>query len=87
MKTSAKMGWQYLYDLRDGGLPLVWSKLSKPRKRYAHELVERFGWDVRNAIDAAYTSPYRQWIFDRHDRSAHQYEVNLRTGHIGKRIS
>lgn len=86
MKTSEKMGWKYLYALRDGGLPLAWTGLSKPRKRYAHELVERFGWSVRMAIQQVYSFPYDQWIFDYHDRSAHQYEVNRRTGHIGKRI-
>lgn len=79
--------WQLMGQLgKPGWLVLAWRKLSRPRRRYASELVSRFGWPVRLALQHAARAPYDPWVYDWRDGSCHEYAVNRRTGHIGGRV-
>lgn len=48
----------------DGGLQRAWALLSKPRKRYARYLVERYAYPVRIALQTAYINGFDRWPYD-----------------------
>ena len=80
--------WQLMGQLgKPGWLVLAWRQLSRPRRRYASELVSRFGWPVRLALQSAASVPYDPWINSyKPTEVGGVYEVNRRTGHIGERV-
>lgn len=60
-----------------------WNLLNKPEKKYASELVKKFGWPVELAIQHAYFFAYDPWIYNyRSGRSAGCCKVDRSTGII-----
>lgn len=76
---------KYVEAMRNGGLPAAYGQLSKPRRRYAHDLVEQLGWSVRTALQHAWEFPYDEWLYDCRANSPVHVHVSRRSGKIGKR--
>lgn len=58
--------------MQAGGLPKAWEGLSRPRKAYAAQLVEFFGWPVRTAYD--------EWPYNYRTHQCRRVTCNRRTG-------
>lgn len=71
---------RYVQAMQEGGLPVAWEGLSNPRKSYAAQLVEFFGWPVRTAIQHAYAFPYDEWPYNYRTHECVHMACNRRTG-------
>ena len=88
---------KYVRLLKAGRLNAVWNALPKRGRRYARELVERFGFTTHMALQTAFIwmpSPSvrdaHEWIYNYRNPDAHApygYHVNARTGHIGAAVT
>lgn len=91
LKKSAVM--PYIRNIKKADrLNSCWNALQPRQKRYARELVERFGWRAEEAIQRATiwcpARKFDEWIYDYRESRAcgehvsHEHEVNGRTGRI-----
>lgn len=88
---------KYVRLLSSGRLNAVWNALPKRGRRYAHELVERFGYTTHMALEVAFAwmpatseRDAHEFICNHRDPDAHArygYHVNGRTGHIGAAVT
>ena len=72
----------YVNAMNCGGLVAAYGGLSRARKRYVHDLVGKFGWGVRLAIQHAYAFPFDSCVFDYRNGLVCYVNVNRRTGAI-----
>lgn len=79
MKISTR-ALKYVQAMQAGGLPKAWEGLSRPRKAYAAQLVEFFGWPVRMAVQHAYIFPYSECPYNYRTREYVHVSCNRRTG-------
>lgn len=72
----------YIRNLKsENPLSACWNALAPRQKRYARELVERFGWETKMAIQfATLKCPAKKFTAEINHG---WYEVNGRTGKIG----
>lgn len=64
MKTTTR-AFRYLKAAQGPhSLSESWKLLSKPRRRYARYLVERYGYPVKLAIQQAYIFGFDAWPYD-----------------------
>lgn len=71
---------RYVRAMQAGGLSAAWEGLSRPRKTYAAQLVEFFGWPVRVAVQHAYAFPYDEWPYNYRTHECVRMFCNRRTG-------
>ena len=71
---------KYVRAMQAGGLPAAWEGLSRPRKTYAAQLVEFFGWPVHVAVQHAYAFPYDEFPYNYRTHECVRTACDRRTG-------
>lgn len=63
MKAETRVA-KYIKALCEGREAAVWDIMSKPRRRYARYLVERYGYTTHMALQVAYIHGFDEWPYD-----------------------
>lgn len=86
MRTTTRAFKYLAASIGEGGLPQsegsltrTWALLSKPRKRYARYLVERYAYPVQMAIQRAYLQGFDRWPYDHRARRCVRDETDPRS--------